>query len=152
MNSSLSHPSPKNVGGPNITSRQRIESVATSRQRSESVPTSITITTTKTSTSTVQIIAESKVVQATHLCLQDKCASSSCIFYRTLSDYLKTFFTALEIGGGASIELEHIDQCVDLPGNEKKQLCTSPTTRTSTGSGNGEKKEGQIFFLIDVVS
>jgi len=56
----------------------------------------------------------------------------------------------LKLGGGAPIQLEEIDQCIDLPGKARKRSNVLPISfKRST---KREKKEEQISFLIDVVS
>jgi hypothetical protein len=124
---------PKNIGSPH----------SVSRQRSDSIPV--------TTTSTVSTVTESGAVPIGHLCLNEKCDYTVCIFHRTLADYLKTFFTALKVGGGAPIQLEEIDQCINLPGKPRKRSGTLLMTafRRTT---KREKNEDQISFLIEVIS
>merc|ERR1712087_2833 len=155
--------SPTNLGSPNSISRQASKSVpvtttstlqtttesgavpighSISRQASESVPV--------TTTSTLQTTIESGAVPIGHLCIREKCKFTPCIFFNILTDYLKTLFTALKLGGGAPIQLEAIDQCIDLPGKARKRSNVLPISfKRST---KREKKEEQISFLIDVVS
>merc|ERR1712087_693912 len=155
--------SPTNIGSPDSISRQAIESVpvtptsplqtttesgavpighSISRQASESVPV--------TTTSTLQTTIESGAVPIGHLCIHEECKFTPCIFFNILTDYLKTLFTALKLGGGAPIQLEAIDQCIDLPGKARKRSNVLPISfKRST---KREKKEEQISFLIDVVS
>merc|ERR1712087_435065 len=155
--------SPTNIGSPDSISRQASKSVpvtttstlqtttesgavpighSISRQASESVPV--------TTTSTLQTTIESGAVPIGHLCIREKCKFTPCIFFNILTDYLKTLFTALKLGGGAPIQLEAIDQCIDLPGKARKRSNVLPISfKRST---KREKKEEQISFLIDVVS
>jgi len=131
--SSRSISSPKNMGSPDSISREACSSNPV------------------TTTSTLQTITESEAYPCGHLCLNEKCCISPCIFFRTLNDYLKTLFTALKVGGGAPIKLDVIGKCIMLPGRSAKRNSVSLMSPFGRRTKR-EKKEDQISFLIDVVS
>lgn len=104
-----------------------------------------------TTTTTSQVVTRKAPVQSGHLCEDQKCTFTPCVFLRTIFEYLNTFFRALKCGGGAPIELEEINQRVDLPGKGRRRSTVRRMTIFRKGNKR-ESKEEQIFLLTDAVS